>query len=186
MPNSHIYWFREISKEDLRHIGEKGVKLAELKRSGVSIPDGFVISSEAFDKFIKENDLDKKARHLIKTANRKDPNSLKQISKHIYKYFHEGKLSPDFQLDLFNSYKKLSGKLIDLHVKVMPSANAHTHAVKKNKHEEIKGEASLIHHIKDYWASNYSEINLLNSSDSNFVKSIIVQESIEPEKSGKI
>lgn len=187
MPKKKIYWFEEIESHDSHHIGERGVKLAELKNSGVSIPDGFVISSNAFDEFLKDNMLEKKAKHLISTANLNDPNSLKQISDHIYKNFHDGEFNSEFIKDLYSAYKKLGGIVTDTHVKIIPSTAYHIHSHKPEVHDELKGEASLLQSIKDYWASNFSEMNILNTTnDAGFTKSLIVQRSIEPEKSGKI
>lgn len=182
-----IYWFEEIDSNDSAHIGEKGVRLAELKNNGVLIPDGFVISKDAFDEFIKENNLKQKAKHLLSTVNLENPESLKQVSTHIYDYFHKGNISSELKMEIFNAYSKLGGKFNDIYVYVIPSGNFHAYNHKKNIHDEVKGEASLIHSIKDYWASNFSELNILNSNnEDNFTKSLIIQKVVEPEKSGKI
>lgn len=187
MPVKNLYWFDEILKDDDHHIGEKGIKLAEFKKIGVSIPEGFVVSSVAFDNFLKENKLQTKANHLISTVNFNDPNSLKQVSNLINKYFQQGHLSSELKHELYSAYKEISGNLEDVHVKVFPSARGYSKYFKNEPNHEVKGEASLLHAIKQYWASNFSEINLLKSNDNNYqIKALVIQKSIDPQKSGKV
>jgi len=188
MPSKNIFWFKEIIDDDLHIVGEKGIKFSQLMRQGINIPDGFAITSHAFDEFIRENKLNTKAKHLLSTANHQDPNSILQISSHIRKYFNEGTLSSEFKLDLYRAYKKLGGTLVDSHVKLMLSPINETHFLKTHKSiDEVKGEASLIHAIKNCWSANFSEISLLNNHEkSNHIKSIIVQKILNPDLSGKI
>ena len=188
MPSKNIFWFKDIVAEDINAVGEKSVRLAELKKEGINIPEGFVITSHAFDEFIKENQLSKKARHLMMTANHENPHSITQISNHIKKYFNEGDLNSEFKLELYNAYKKLGGKLTDVHVKILLSPVSEAHLYKHDHSwNEVKGEASLIHSVKMCWSSNFSEINLINNhDDSSYTKSLIVQRIINPDKSGKI
>jgi len=49
--------FKELSKSDVSIAGGKGASLGELTRTGIPVPQGFVVLSTAFEQFIKENDL---------------------------------------------------------------------------------------------------------------------------------
>lgn len=46
--------FPQISKSDLRKVGGKASSLGELTKAGFSIPEGFVITTEAFEKFYNQ------------------------------------------------------------------------------------------------------------------------------------
>lgn len=188
MHDFDIAWLTQIDKDDSPFIGEHGVKLGELAKAGIPIPDGFIITSQAYDRFLKDNNLALKAKHILSTANFNDPNSLKQISSIIKKYFMEAEFASNFKLELYGAYKKLSGVLSDTHVRILhsPMILSNTFLFHENL-DEIKGEASLINSIKEYWAANFSELNILNGFyDPGIIKSVIVQKSIDPEKSGKI
>lgn len=188
MSSKNIFWFKEIIDDDIHTVGEKGVKLSQFLKEGVTIPDGFVITSHAFDEFIRDNNLHTKAKHLISTADHKNPISVAQVSNHIKRYFNEGRLSREFKLDLYHAYKKLGNTLKDSHVKIFLSPISNAQSPKYQiSYDEVHGEASLIHSIKNCWSMNFSEINLINNHDNfSHVKSLIVQEIINPEKSGKI
>lgn len=188
MPSKNIFWFKDILSDDIHTVGEKGVRLADLFKNGVQVPEGFAITSHAFDEFIRENKLQTKAKHLMQTANHNDPHSVSQISYHIKKHFNEGDLNSKFKLELYNAYKKLVGPLANKHVKIFLSPVSESHLSKHNKTwDEVKGEASLIHSVKECWGSNFSEINLIyNTNHSSYTKSVIIQRLIEPDKSGKV
>jgi phosphoenolpyruvate synthase/pyruvate phosphate dikinase len=46
------------AEDALLHLGGKGANLAELAGAGFSVPDGFVVSTAAYDAFIADNRLD--------------------------------------------------------------------------------------------------------------------------------
>lgn len=188
MPSKNIFWFKDIISDDIHTVGEKSVKLAQLLKQGILIPEGFAITSHAFDEFVRKNKLNMKAKHLMLTANHKHPHSVSQVSGHIKKYFNEGSLNPEFKLELYNAYKKLGGTINDPHVKIYLSPTSQAHLIKHDlPWNEVQGEASLIHSVKQCWSSNFSEINLINNhEDSAFTKSLIVQRVVDPDKSGKL
>lgn len=51
---SYIKKFSEISKEDVTSVGGKGASLGEMTNAGIPVPSGFVITTSAHKKFIKE------------------------------------------------------------------------------------------------------------------------------------
>ena len=63
MPNNNsnptvlIKSFSELSKTDIPIAGGKGANLGEMFNSGIPVPDGFVVTSNAYYKFIKDNNL---------------------------------------------------------------------------------------------------------------------------------
>ena len=57
-----ILWFKEISKKDVALVGGKNASLGEmfsrLSSKGISVPDGFALSTRAYWHFIKSNKID--------------------------------------------------------------------------------------------------------------------------------
>ena len=49
-----VEFFEELSKEDVDIAGGKGANLGELTNAGITVPPGFVITSETYDKFIQK------------------------------------------------------------------------------------------------------------------------------------
>lgn len=188
MTGQNIVWLKQTDSDDIFNIGSHGIKLGELSREGIPIPEGFIVTTHAFNNFVRENNLYLKSKHLLSTVNFNDPNSLKQVTDLIKKYFALGNLSTDFKLDLYSAYKKLGGTTSDAKVKLTHTTTHDKPYHEKHKHiNDIKGESSLIHAILDHWASNFSEINLIhNNHIKKSANSILVQQIIIPDLSGKI
>ncbi len=51
--------FRELRKNSIPEAGGKGANLGEMTAAGINVPDGFVVTSEAYRTFLRENDLEK-------------------------------------------------------------------------------------------------------------------------------
>lgn len=50
----YIKSFNEISKKDINHIGGKGASLGEMTQAGISVPSGFIITTQTNQNFINE------------------------------------------------------------------------------------------------------------------------------------
>lgn len=56
--SSYVLGFQEIDKTKLATVGGKGANLGELARiEGIHVPDGFCISTEAFNSMMGAKDL---------------------------------------------------------------------------------------------------------------------------------
>jgi pyruvate, water dikinase len=89
MPLSNIAWFKDVDRDDISLVGGKGANLGEMVRVGFPVPNGFIVTAQAYYRFIAQNNLEQKISHLLSTLNHDNPNSLKQISEHIQNgYLH--------------------------------------------------------------------------------------------------
>ncbi|WP_105615306.1 PEP/pyruvate-binding domain-containing protein [Vallitalea okinawensis] len=52
-----IKWFSDIKETDFELVGGKGHNLSKMYNCGLKVPNGFVITSKAYDVYIKDNDL---------------------------------------------------------------------------------------------------------------------------------
>lgn len=52
-----VRYFKEIRKEDILSVGGKGANLGEMAAAGMTVPPGFVVTTDAYRLFLKENDL---------------------------------------------------------------------------------------------------------------------------------
>lgn len=196
MPYSahHIAWFSEIRKEDVALVGGKGANLGEMTNAGFPVPPGFVITSNAYYDFIRENDLNIKIKHLLATTNFEDSKSLEQVSLHIKKLITNGKLSDGLIKEIIASYNKLGGPFNHALVALRSSATAEdlvnaSFAGQQETFLNIKGDAVLIEKIKEGWASLYDgrAIYYRHQQKYDNVKigiALVVQKMVESDKSG--
>lgn len=193
-PAKLVVNFREVDKEDVALVGGKGANLGEMIRNGFPVPDGFIVTANAYYVFLKENDLAVKIKHLLKTADFASTDSLNQVSSHIKKYIQGGTISEELKREVFVHYKKLGGVLNDALVAVRSSATAEdlptaSFAGQQETFLNVKGEANLIQKIKAAWASLFEPRAIFYRHEKNFDHfkvgvAVPVQKMVESEASG--
>ena len=189
-----VAWFKDVDKEDVPLVGGKGANLGEMTRAGFPVPNGFIVTSNAYYKFIKDNNLSIKIKHLLGTANFDNSDSLTQVSQHIKKTILEGKLSDELISDLFGAYGKLGNAFDDALVAVRSSATAEdlanaSFAGQQETYLNVKGEAVLLEKIKEGYASLFDTRALFYRHQQHYDHlkvgiALVVQKMVESEKSG--
>ena len=74
VPN--ILWLEEIRKEDIISVGGKGASLGEMASIGLPVPKAFVVTAQAFRRFLVETGLEKKIVCMHMTS------SMSRITRH--------------------------------------------------------------------------------------------------------
>jgi len=115
----HIKHFNQLSKKDVSIAGGKGASLGEMSRlrlgSGAQaniVPPGFVVLATAFDRFLKETDLDVEIESILKKVNKKDLNSVEKASSEIRALMFKTKMPADLSLEIQTNFKKLKTKFV--------------------------------------------------------------------------
>ena len=50
----YVVKFEDLSKSDIGIAGGKGANLGELTQAGIPVPPGFVVTAQAYEKFMDE------------------------------------------------------------------------------------------------------------------------------------
>src|SRR3972149_10598513 len=67
-----VYWFDQLDRSDGSRFGEKAALLADLKKSGISINEGFVLSPKAYFEFLERGHLREKINKLLGSVVKSD------------------------------------------------------------------------------------------------------------------
>jgi pyruvate,water dikinase len=190
----HVAWFKEIGKEDIPLVGGKGANLGEMTQAKFPVPNGFVVTAEAYFDFIRENNLTTKINHLLQTVHYEDTHSLNQVSAHIEKEIMHGVISDELINTIYASYKQLSGPLSDALVAVRSSATAEdlpdaSFAGQQETYLNVSGEANLLQSVKKGWASLFGPRAIYYRHEQKFDHfrvgiAMVVQKMVASEKSG--
>jgi pyruvate,water dikinase len=190
--------------------GMKAKRLGEILSAGLPVPSGFVLNTDAYIKFLRHNKLVNKISSLIEEAGSANIDRLNEISTQIQNLISNG-IMPDFierdvkeeyqDLSIGKEAKEIGGIALDL-IKAgrdnifvvvrpspssegMPSANF-TGQMKTSL--SLRGHQQIISAIKECWASLFSLRAMLYRKRKRIrdmpVMGVIIQKSIEPEKSG--
>ena len=61
----YIKWLTELSKDSIGIAGGKGANLGEMVSVGLPVPEGFVVTTKAFEKFLEINKIKDEIQKLI-------------------------------------------------------------------------------------------------------------------------
>ena len=80
VPN--ILWLEEIRKEDIISVGGKGASLGEMASLGLPVPRAFVVTAQAFRRFLVEADLEEKIFSSFERLDVEDNEALEKAAEH--------------------------------------------------------------------------------------------------------
>jgi len=109
-----ILWLKEISIKDVPLVGGKNASLGEmfskLRKLGIDIPDGFVLTTTAFRYFIKENKIEEKLKEVFSRFNPKSIKSLQETGWVARNLILKAKFPENLEKEIIKAYQRLSLK----------------------------------------------------------------------------
>ncbi|NLL78039.1 MAG: hypothetical protein GX235_12490 [Clostridiales bacterium] len=172
----YIRRFREIKKEDVLVVGGKGANLGEMFNAGLPVPDGFCITGDAFDVYMRRNGFEQRAA---------------VYSEILSSEIASGQLWDELEQEIFECYSFLGQ---NVRVAVRSSATAEdlpqaSFAGQQETYLNVVGKEELIIAIKRCFASLYSARAMTYRKKANFgdIKvslAVVIQKMVESEVSG--
>ncbi|MEM7364087.1 MAG: PEP/pyruvate-binding domain-containing protein, partial [Pseudomonadota bacterium] len=139
----------------LEVVGGKGRSLSEMANAGLTVPDGFYVTTLAYRGYVAENDLQSKIIDLIKPEIGEYTLSFDGASAAIQALFAEG-LADALARQVAGAYQSLAGD--NPAVAVRSSANAEdlpdmSFAGQQDTYLNVRGEDAVLAAVRDCWAS---------------------------------
>src|SRR5690606_32820360 len=78
-----VAWLDDISRGDTPLVGGKGANLGEMRRAGLPVPPGFVVTVDAFRAYLRESDLQKEIEERLRDLSVDDPAQLDATSAEL-------------------------------------------------------------------------------------------------------
>ncbi len=190
VPN--ILWLEEIRKEDIISVGGKGASLGEMASIGLPVPKAFVVTAQAFRRFLVETGLEKKLFASYQDLDVENNEALEKAAEGAKAMVLKAKMPAAIRDEIRKAYKKMSeGELI---VAVRSSATAEdlpdaSFAGQQETYLNIKGEAALLSSVQKCWASLYGARAIYYRAKQGFDDhtvniAVVVQQLVHSEKAG--
>jgi len=149
-----VVWFSEVGKDDIPLVGGKGANLGEMTKAGLPVPQGFIVTSDAYFRFIKEKKIDAYIQKWTKGLDPEDSKKLNKIAAELQKAMKEFQLPADLIKEIEQAYDHMKGGP----VAVRSSATAEdlpdaSFAGQQSTYLNIEGKTQLIKAIRECWAS---------------------------------
>ncbi|MEW6602886.1 MAG: PEP/pyruvate-binding domain-containing protein, partial [Nitrospirota bacterium] len=101
----------KISREMTDRAGSKMANLGEIKnRLGFPVPDGFVITSAAFDKFIEGNNLQDEINRRLQTLDTENMEMLQRASSEIQQLIMQGHVPGELEDEIMTAFQSLEDR----------------------------------------------------------------------------
>src|SRR5215467_7704501 len=83
----NIRWIADLSLADRATVGGKGASLGELTRANIAVPPGFVVTTQAFERFIAEVEQEHSIRSRVEALRDHDLNEISAFSEQVRAWF---------------------------------------------------------------------------------------------------
>jgi pyruvate,water dikinase len=167
-------WLSEVNLSNINLVGGKNASLGEmlsnLQELNIKVPNGFVITTDAYSYFLKYNNLDSSIHNILSNINYNDNTKLRRDAQQIRRLIQNGTFPIDLQNDILEKYYQLSqlyndvngDKQTETDVAVRSSATTEdlsevSFAGQQDTYLNVRGESQLMERIKSCFASIFNE-----------------------------
>jgi pyruvate,water dikinase len=190
--SGYVLGFEDIDKTTIMVAGGKGANLGELfKIEGVSVPDGFCVSTEAFERIIADTPSIDGLLDQLSPLNAKDRRQISALSGEIRELIEGAAIPRDIREEIARHLSRLGE---DNAYAVRSSATAEdlptaSFAGQQDTYLNIMGKAAILEHVSKCWASLYTERAVTYRIQKGFAHrqvrlAVVVQKMIFPEAAG--
>jgi len=149
-----VVWFDEVTKGDIPLVGGKGANLGEMVHARIPVPPGFIVTADAYFKFLEASNLTDEIRRYLEDLDVNDSKKLQDVASLIKDRISSAPILPDMVKEIKGAYLKLGGGL----VAVRSSATAEdlpeaSFAGQQRTFLNIQGEDAVVAAIQGCWSS---------------------------------
>ena len=190
MPN--VLWLEEIKKEDIPSVGGKGASLGEMTSIGLPVPKAFVVTAQAFRRFLIETGIEDSLFRKLERLDVDDNGALESVSRDVQDLVMSVGIPDQIREEITDAYTRMGAN--GTVVAVRSSATAEdlpdaSFAGQQETYLNILGEEDLLDAVQRCWASLYGARAIYYRAKQGFDDrsvniAVVVQELIRSEKSG--
>ncbi|MCP3849639.1 MAG: phosphoenolpyruvate synthase [Gammaproteobacteria bacterium] len=176
--NTNIIWFEKLGKNDVEVVGGKNASLGEmiskLTKAGIRVPNGFATTAEAFKRFLEHNSLEQRINNELDGLDVNDVDALQISGAKIRQWVVESPLQEDLEKDIIEAWNRMEASYSEeLSVAVRSSATAEdlpeaSFAGQQETYLNVRGIYSVLHYIKEVFASLYNDRAISYRVHQNF------------------
>ncbi|RKZ81682.1 MAG: phosphoenolpyruvate synthase, partial [Gammaproteobacteria bacterium] len=178
MAFQYIRFFSELSIDDVEQVGGKNASLGEmycaLSPQGVTVPNGFATTADAYWYFLRHNQLEKPITDALAALDIDDTNALAVTGAKIRQWIINAELPGDFIHEIEQAYQQLEAEYnTGVDVAVRSSATAEdlpdaSFAGQQETHLNISGSGELLHSCRQIFASLFTNRAISYRTDKGF------------------
>src|SRR5690242_7704280 len=110
--SANVVWFKDLGLSDVESVGGKNASLGEmvqhLAAAGVSVPDGFATTADAYRRFLAKDGLADRINGLLADLDVDDTRRLAEVGASIRAQVEEQEFPADLEKEVRAAYEALA------------------------------------------------------------------------------
>jgi pyruvate,water dikinase len=178
-----------LSKNDTAIAGGKASSLGEMINAGLPVPNGFVVTTDTFEEFLKEKDLLQEIRSELNDVDRDVIHTGEKASRNIQQLILKQEIPENIKQELTDSFSKLDAEYVAIRSSATSEdGKENAWAGQLDSYLNVT-KSNLIESVQKCWASLFTPRAIAyrfekGLQDSHVSVAVVVQEMIQSEKSG--
>ena len=122
----YVVKFEDLNKSDIGIAGGKGANLGELTQAGIPVPPGFVVTAQAYEKFMEDSGINGQVMSILEKIDINDTKALQAAAEEIKTIINETPIPEDMIVLILEAYNQLCQRVgeDDTDVAIRSSATA--------------------------------------------------------------
>ncbi|MBN2075519.1 MAG: phosphoenolpyruvate synthase [Dehalococcoidales bacterium] len=185
-----VVWFQEVTKNDIATVGGKGANLGEMTNAGIPVPQGFIVTADAYFHFIKTAGIHDEIANTLESLDVQDSKQLQTLAAKVQDIIIGSEIPAEIVEEIERAYIKMGRGL----VAVRSSATAEdlpeaSFAGQQATFLNITGDKNVVNAVKECWASLFGARAIFYRQEQGFDHfkvgiAVPVQHMIQSETSG--
>ncbi|MCW1877545.1 phosphoenolpyruvate synthase [Erwinia sp. INIA-01] len=161
-----VLWYNELGMHDVDRVGGKNASLGEmitnLSSLGVSVPNGFATTSDAFNQFLDQSGVNQRIYELLDKTDIDDIDQLAKAGKQIRQWIIDTPFQPELEQAIHQAYDQLSSDDAEASFAVRSSATAEdmpdaSFAGQQETFLNVQGYDAVLVAVKHVFASLFND-----------------------------
>ena len=184
--------FNDLNKGDALIAGGKGASLGEMTNAGISVPPGFVVLAQTFERFIQETDIDVEIDNFLHEVDPEAMHTVENASEKIQGLIKGVAMPQDIADEVLKQFDELGAEFVAVRSSATAEDSADAAwAGQLDSYLNTKRE-NVLKKVQDCWASLFTPRAIFyrfeKYGDKTHVQKIsvavVVQKMVNSEKSG--
>lgn len=181
--------FGTLCNQDTLIAGGKGASLGELLRAKIPVPPGFVITTQAFEQFLTETDINVEIDSILHTVNHTEIHTVEGAAEKIQSLILGAKMPKNIEHEIKTEFKKLNSNFVA--VRSSATAEDGSTAAWAGQLDSFLNttETTLLENVRNCWASLFTPRAIFHRFEKGLHKetisvAVVVQKMVDSEISG--
>jgi phosphoenolpyruvate synthase/pyruvate phosphate dikinase len=181
--------FVDLGSNDVTIAGGKGASLGEMTQAGISVPEGYVILSTAFETFMQEANLDAEIYAILDTVKYEDIHAVEKASEKIQTLILSREMPQEISKEVASEFDKLNTIFVAVRSSATSEDSADAAWAGQLDTFLNTTKSTLLENVKQCWASLFTPRAIFyrfeNKLHSEKISvAVVVQKMVNSEESG--